>query len=132
MGITPTQRMCPGSKASSAGTNMISHDRSQGSWRRGEMILRERNQREPSSQQNTGNRNAPIPKTLQQQVGNNRADYADPIAGGLRAGKHGGAVQRRIERRIGSQREEKSSRGDAQQESDQLIEPPVVRGSENL
>ena len=58
------------------------------------------------------------------------ADDADPVAGAMRTGQHRSAIERRIERRIGSEREEKEERGDAQQESDQLVEPTVPGGIE--
>ncbi len=68
---------------------------------------------------------------LQQHVGAKCANDADPVAGRVRTGQDGGAVPRRVERRIRNQREEKEERGDAHQESDQLIEPPVPGGDEN-
>ena len=56
---------------------------------------------------------------------------ADPVAGSMRTGQHRGAIQRRIERRIRSEREEEEERGDAHQEPDQLVEPPVPGGNKN-
>src|SRR5713101_5392649 len=50
----------------------------------------------------------------------------------MRSGEDGGAVQRRIERRIRRQREEKEESGDAQQESDELVQTPVPGGRKNL
>src|SRR5947199_205117 len=43
-----------------------------------------------------------------------------------RAGQHRGAIQRWVKRRIRSQRKEKKERGDAQDETKQLIQPPVI------
>jgi hypothetical protein len=48
------------------------------------------------------------------------------------SGKGRGTVQGRIERRIGSQSEEKEERGDAQQESDELVQTPVLSWRKNL
>ena len=70
-------------------------------------------------------------EALQQQVGDHGSDDADPVARRARTGQDRGAIQRRIERRIGSQREKKKERGDTQQEPDQLVEPAVVGRSEN-
>ncbi len=67
-------------------------------------------------------------KSLQEQIRKQRSDYAYPVPRHARAGQHRGAVERWIERRIGGQSEKKEERGDAQQEPDQLIEPPVVGG----
>src|SRR5450756_1503495 len=62
---------------------------------------------------------------LQDEVGKIGSEDADPVAGSMRLGQDGGAVQRGIERRIGRQREEKEKRGDAQHESDELVQTPV-------
>ena len=50
---------------------------------------------------------------LQDEVGKIGSEDADPVAGSMRFGQDGGAVQRGIERRIGREREEKEERGDA-------------------
>ena len=68
---------------------------------------------------------------LQHHVGGECADHADPVARGVRTGQNRGAVPRRIERRIRNEGEEKEERGDAHQEADQLIEPPVPGGNKN-
>ena len=61
MGITPIQRTCPGMRPNSAGTNIRSHAAPR-DFATGDVILRERNQREPSAPRNTGTRKAPMPK----------------------------------------------------------------------
>ena len=70
-------------------------------------------------------------EALQQQIGSQSSDDANPVARLPRTREHRGAVERRIERRIRSQRKKKEERGNTQQEPNQLIEPPVVGGSEN-
>src|SRR5260370_41144792 len=57
---------------------------------------------------------------LQDQVCAIGADYADPITCGTRSSQYRRAVQRRIERRIGTQRKEKEERRYTQQEPQQL------------
>ena len=47
----------------------------------------------------------------------------------MRAGQHRGTVPRRIKRGVGDKSEEKEERGDAHQESDELIEPTVPGGN---
>src|SRR5208282_4579720 len=69
---------------------------------------------------------------LQDEVGEISSHDADPVAGSVRSGKDGGAVQRGIERRIGRQREKKEECGDAQQEPDELVQTPVPGGRKNL
>src|SRR5271165_4120557 len=68
---------------------------------------------------------------LQSQIRNKCPNHADPVAGDVGSGQHGSAIERRIERRIRSQSEEEEERRDAQQESDQLIQPPVARGDKD-
>ncbi len=84
----------------------------------------------PTSPANQRQQKSANAETLQQQIGADGSHDADPVAGGPRTGKDRGAVQRGIERRIGSEREEEEERGDTQQEPDQLIEPAVVGRSE--
>ncbi len=84
------------------------------------------NQRTPSTKRKSEQERADAEK-LQGEVRDHGADHADPVAGRVDAGQDRGAIQRGIERRIRSQREEEEERGDAQQETDQLIEPPVGR-----
>src|SRR5580693_317559 len=69
---------------------------------------------------------------LQDEVRKQCPDHAHPVPRDAGAGQHRGAVQRWIERRIGGQSEKQEERGDAQQEPDQLIEPPVGGGREQL
>src|SRR5438874_13791723 len=66
------------------------------------------------------------PKKLQEQVRAEGTYYANPISRHTRAGQHRGAIQRWVKRRIRSQRKEKKERGDAQDETKQLIQPPVI------
>ena len=82
------------------------------------------------AQQQRENKSTNTPK-LQEQVGQNGANQANPVA--RRAGRRrcGGAVKRWIERRIGREREEKEERGDAHQEADQLVEPTVAGRGED-
>src|SRR6266436_5142938 len=61
IGITPSQRACPGKSASRAGTNSSSQI-APSDLATGDTTLRERNQRDPSAAKKTGIRNAPIPK----------------------------------------------------------------------
>src|SRR5450756_118047 len=69
---------------------------------------------------------------LQDEVGKIGSEDADPVAGSVRSGEDGGAVQRGIERRIRCQREEKEECGDAQHESDKLVQTPVPGRLKNL
>jgi len=69
---------------------------------------------------------------LQDEVGKIGSEDADPVAGSVRSGEDGRAVQRGIERRIRRQRKEKEECGDAQQESDQLVQTPVPGRRKNL
>src|ERR1019366_273586 len=69
---------------------------------------------------------------LQDQIGKIGSQDADPVAGSMRSSQDRGAVHRRIERRIGRQREEKEEGGDAQQESDEFVQTPVPGGLKNL
>ena len=69
---------------------------------------------------------------LQDKVGKIGSEDADPVAGSMGFGQDGGAVQRGIERRIGREREEKEERGDAQDDSDELVQTPVPGGRKNL
>src|SRR6202035_808845 len=57
--------------------------------------------------------------------------HADPVASNVSSGQDRGAIKRGIERGIRRQREEEEERGDAQQESDQLVKPPVARGDKD-
>src|SRR5712692_10755789 len=61
IGITPSQRECPGKSATSAGTKSSSQIAPR-DLAAGDTTLRERNQRDPSAPKNTGTRNAPMPK----------------------------------------------------------------------
>ncbi|HST08854.1 MAG TPA: DNA translocase FtsK 4TM domain-containing protein, partial [Terriglobales bacterium] len=63
---------------------------------------------------------------LQAQVREDCAHDADPVACSTDGRQHRSTIERRIERGIGREREEKEERGDDQQEADQLIEPPVA------
>ena len=69
---------------------------------------------------------------LQNQVGKQGSNYAHPVTSHTRTGQHRSAIERGIERRVRRQRKKQEERGDAQQEPDQLIEPPVIRGREQL
>ena len=69
---------------------------------------------------------------LENDIGEIGAENADPVAGGARSGEGRGAVERGIERGIGSQREEKKERGDAQQKADEFVESAVSAGSEDF
>src|ERR1700724_1529392 len=60
IGIAFIQRKCPGNRASKAGTKIINHKPPR-TLAMGEGILRERNQRMPSTPEKMGRRNAPIP-----------------------------------------------------------------------
>src|SRR2546428_10013714 len=61
IGITPIQRRCPGKRPSNAGTNTTSQI-PPSDLATGDMTLRERNQRVPSTAAKTGSRYAPMPK----------------------------------------------------------------------
>src|SRR5713101_6444920 len=61
IGITPIKRRCTGKSANKAGTNTTSQT-PPSDLASGETILRERNQRVPSTVAKTGSRNAPRPK----------------------------------------------------------------------
>src|SRR5438876_7093920 len=78
-----------------------------------------------------GNQKRANAPELQHQVSNDGADQPDPVACGARACQHGGAIERWVERRVRSQREKEEERGDAQQKSDQLVEPAVVSRGKN-
>ncbi len=130
IGMTPSQCRCPGSRPSSAGTKTSSQIPPR-NLATGEATLRERNQRAPRPPRNTGSRNAPRPKPCSRRSEVSAPARPTQLRACARTGQDRGAVQRGIERRIGCQREEKKERGDTQQESDQLIEPPVVGGSED-
>ena len=93
--------------------------------------MREANQRMPEHGREDRQQKRADAEELQSQVGNESPDHADPVAGGVGAGQDRGAVQRGIERRIRREREEEEERRDAQQETDQLIQPPVARGDKN-
>ena len=62
---------------------------------------------------------------LEQDVGDESADDADPVVSGPAGSRRGRGVERGIERRVGNQREDKEDREDEQQEADQLVEPAV-------
>ena len=72
------------------------------------------------------------PGKLQRQVAAVSADDADPVARRARRQRRGGGVERRVERRIGRDSEEKEERGDEQQEADKLVQPAIVRRSKDL
>src|SRR5580658_586224 len=84
---------------------------------------------QPEQRGKDGQQKSSDPEELQRKVRDKRSDHADPVAGNMSASQHRGAIQRRIERRVRSQREEEEERRDAQQETDQLIQPPVARGN---
>ena len=84
------------------------------------------------STQEDGNQKGTDAEALQHQIGNDRAHQADPIAGGAGTGQDRGAIEGWIKRRIRSQCQKKQQSRDTEQESDQLVEPAVVRGRENL
>ena len=91
---------------------------------------RERNQRSEYIARKRGIRKTATPNDLQRQVADHGADRRrSSYVPGATAGGIGGGVQRRIERRIRNQGEDKEDREDQNQETDQLIEPPVGRGS---
>ena len=50
----------------------------------------------------------------------------------MRSSEDGGAVYGGIERRVGGKCEEKEERGDAQQETDKLVQTPVLGWRKNL
>ena len=49
----------------------------------------------------------------------------------MRSGQNRGAIPGRVKRRIGNQREKEEERGDAHQESDQLVKASVPGGDKN-
>ena len=73
-----------------------------------------------------GNRKAPTPERLQQQISADRPHNPHPVACRASTCQYRGAVEGGIERRIRSKREKKEERGDTQQEAHELIEPAVV------
>src|SRR5207253_69820 len=77
------------------------------------------------------NKNDRDANALQEQVAAERADHSDPI---MRSGDRriwSSGVERRVERRIGNECEEKEGREDEQDESNQLIQAPDLRGRKN-
>ena len=68
---------------------------------------------------------------LQQDIRCDCADDPNPVARGARVGQHRGAVQRRVEWRIGNHGEEQEERKDTNHEPDQLIQPSVAGGEKN-
>ena len=69
------------------------------------------------------------PEDLQRQIADDGAEDANPVVRRASGGRIGRGVQRRIERRVRNQGEDKEDREDEDQEADQLIEPPVGRRS---
>jgi hypothetical protein len=129
MGITCSQRKCPGSSASNAGTNITSQIPPR-LFASGDCILRERNQRSAQHRGKDRQQKGSDAEELQQHPRCRRRRRRSSC------GRRGRRSTRRrcsrgIERRIGGEREEEEERRDAQQESDQLIQPPVARGNKD-
>ena len=131
IGITPIQRRCPGIRASNAGTKIRSQQSTEALRYRRLHLART----EPAGAHHSREHGQTERLRCRSACSIRSEIMAPTIPIQLRAacetGQHRGAVERRIERRIGCQREEKEERGDAQHETDQLIEPPVVGRIEN-
>ena len=92
----------------------------------------ERNQRAPSIAGKITSRNAPMPKNCSIMSAVNAPTTPIQLRAACEPVRTDALFQRWVKRRIRNEREEKEERGDAHQEADQLIEPTVPGGNENV
>ena len=127
-GITPFQRTLQGSRPMKPARKVISAAAPR-SWHKASDGPRAKPAQRIHRQEGR-NQKCRDAEDLQRQIATNAPKTPIQLCAGRPASGSRCGVQRRIERRVGNQGEDKEDREDEHQEADQLIEPPVGRRSE--